>query len=806
MRSFAHRLKALLFFILFSSAAFSQKTISSGKQLFDYNWKFQAGDHSQFSSATYNDENWRQLDLPHDWSIEGNTNRLHLMGNDGGYYPAGIGWYRKTFDVPATFKGKRVSIYFEGVYMNAEVFLNGKSLGMHPYGYTSFSYELTPYLIPGAKNQLSIRVDNSMQKNCRWYSGSGIYRHVWLSVSDELHIPQWGVSISTPEITGEKAVIEVKTVLNNTSTASRKATLITQLTAKVSGKKAGNASIELTLAPGEKRTVTQRILVQRPLLWEVEKPHLYTASVQVKQGNKVVDQSQHDFGIRTIAFSADKGFQLNGKTIKLNGGCVHHDNGLLGAAAFDRAEKRKAELLKAAGFNAVRTAHNPPSEAFLDACDQLGLLVIDESFDGWRTAKTKYDYASIFDAWWERDIEAMVKRDINHPSIILWSIGNEIIERKEPSAVETAKMLAEAVRKLDPTRPVTSAMTTWDSDWELFDPLMAAHDVAGYNYQLHRAPADHKRVPSRIIVQTESYPRDAFANWQLVQQNPYIIGDFVWTAIDYLGESGIGRYFYKGETPGEHYERDIYPWHGAYCGDIDLLGWRKPISHYRDLLYNKQKKLYMAVKEPNHYLGEIKETMWSVWPTWESWTWPGYEGKNIEVDIYSRYPMVRLYLNDSLIAERTITEKDGYRTTIALPYANGKLRLAGVVNGKEVEETRLITAGTPASVKLIADRKMIHADGQDLSFVAVEITDKEGNIDPNASRQLNFDLTGAGTIIATGSANLQDSISYTALQRMSWKGRAMVVIKSGKEAGEGTLTVRSEGLAPASIKITMQKK
>ncbi len=268
----------------------------------------------------------------------------------------------------------------------------------------------------------------------------------------------------------------------------------------------------------------------------------------------------------------------------MNGGCVHHDNGCLGAAAFNRAEERRVELLKSAGFNAIRTSHNPPSEAFLDACDRLGMMVIDESFDGWKEQKTPYDYAKVFDAWWQRDLESMVLRDRNHPSIIMWSTGNEIIERKKPEAVETAKMLANCIRTIDPTRPVTSAMTTWDNDWEIFDTLFAAHDIGGYNYQLHRAESDHRRVPSRVIVQTESFPRDAFANWKMVQSNNYIIGDFVWTALDYLGESGIGRWYYPGETPGEHWENDFFPWHGAYCGDIDLTGWRKPISHYRNIL------------------------------------------------------------------------------------------------------------------------------------------------------------------------------------------------------------------------------
>ena len=413
----------------------------------------------------------------------------------------------------------------------------------------------------------------------------------------------------------------------------------------------GSNELKVDLTAGSEKEISQNIKIKNPLLWSSETPNLYLAQIQIIQDNKTIDITQNSFGIRSLKFSSKNGFHLNGKMVKLNGGCVHHDNGCLGAAAYDRAEERKVELLKSAGFNAVRTSHNPPSEAFLNACDKLGLMVIDESFDCWRESKNPYDYARFFDKWWQRDLESMVKRDRNHPSIIMWSTGNEIIERKKPEAVKTAKMLADYIHKLDKTRPVTSAMTTWDNDWEIFDPLMAAHDVCGYNYQMQRAPSDHERIPSRIIVQTESYPKDAFYNWNMVQNHDYIIGDFVWTAIDYLGESGIGRYFYPGEPEGEHWQRDFFPWHGAYCGDIDLTGWRKPISHYRNILWNDDENLYMAVKEPNPDSGEIKLTSWSVWPAWESWTWPGHEGKEIQVEVYSKYPSVRLYLNDKLIGE-----------------------------------------------------------------------------------------------------------------------------------------------------------
>jgi len=658
------------------------------KLLFDHNWKFISGDYLAASTNDYNDNNWRNIDLPHDWSIEGKLDPNNSTGGGGGYFPAGIGWYRKKLYVPSAWAGKSVSIYFEGVYMNSEVYINGKSLGVHPYGYTSFYYDLTPYLNFDKENIISVRVDNSQQTNCRWYSGSGIYRHVWLLVTYPIHIGHWGVAITTPEISSEKATVQVKTLVKNETDSQQSVVLSSQLTDKNS-KSAGNSQVKVELQANNEKEVVQTITVDNPLLWSPQTPNLYQALIKVTQGSKTIDMTDTTFGIRSIKFSTDSGFQLNGETVILNGGCVHHDNGCLGAAAYDRAEERRVELLKSAGFNAVRTSHNPPSEAFLDACDRLGLLVMDESFDCWRESKTPYDYARFFDEWWKRDLESMVLRDRNHPSVIIWSTGNEIIERTKPEAVETAKKLANCIRQIDPTRPVSSAMTTWNQGWDIFDPLMAAHDICGYNYQLQRAASDHERVPSRIIVNTESYPRNAFYIWDIVQSNSYIIGDFVWTAMDYLGESGIGRYYYPGEPEGEHWQGDFFPWHGAYCGDIDLIGWRKPISHYRNLLYNNTEKLYMAVREPNPDKGEIKETGWSVWPTWESWTLPGYEGKDIQVEVYSKYPKVRLYLNDKLIGEQPTTREQKYKATFTLPYAPGVLRAVGVKENNELESSIL---------------------------------------------------------------------------------------------------------------------
>lgn len=771
------------------------------KQLFNDGWKFRPGDESGASAVSFDDASWRTLTLPHDWSVEYDFDEKESSGNDGGYVVTGIGWYRKTFQVPGTVAGKRLALYFEGVYMNSEVFVNGQSVGVRPYGYSSFMYDVTPYIKVGEKNVVAVRVDNSKQKNCRWYSGSGIYRHVWLVTTDALHIAHWGTFITTPQVTEGQATVQVSVKVKNETETGKQATVSVSLMKE--GVEVAKGSAPVSVASQKEHTAVIALEVKNPQLWSPDSPSLYEAKVQIEEDGLVKDETTESFGIRTFTYNAADGFRLNGRPVLLNGGCVHHDNGVLGAKSFDAAEARKVKLLKEAGFNAVRTSHNLPSEAFLHECDRQGLLVIDEAFDGWRDAKTKYDYSTIFDQWWQQDVDAMVLRDRNHPSIFCWSIGNEVIERKKLEVVTTAKKLADRIRMNDATRPVTSALASWDADWEIYDPLAAQHDIVGYNYMIHKSEGDHERVPHRVMMQTESYPRDAFTNWTKVNDYPYIIGDFVWTALDYLGEAGIGRFYYKGESEGEHYHRNQYPWHGAYCGDIDLTGWRKPISHYRDMLYNADRKLYLAVKEPSGYYGEIKETQWSVWPTWESWNWPGHEGKNIEVEVYSRYPRVQLFLNGRPMGEQAVSRDTQFKAVFAMNYEPGTLRAVGLdESGKVQEEMILSTVGEPAQIRLTADKREMKADGQDLVYVVVEVLDKEGRVMPIADNRLQFTIRGAGVIEATGSADLKDSEAYINTSRKVWKGRAVAVIRSTVKKGKITLKATSPGLTSASVVLT----
>ncbi len=770
----------LISFLLTLATVF---TPGSGKVLFDKSWSFSLDGGEP-----------KTVNLPHDWSIEGEMKADNPMGNESGYYPAGIGVYKNSLTLESV--PECLGLYFEGCYQNAEVYVNGSLAGSHHYGYTAFNVDITKFVKPGA-NDIEVRVDNSSQPNCRWYSGSGIYRHVWLKASAGVHIKQWGTYITTPEVSASKATVRFETMVQNETARPENVTCEFKFAGKT-------ASSSASVAAGGESKIVVEAVIDSPRLWSPEHPEMYEAEITLVKGDgTLLDSNVESFGIRTISWSAEDGFVLNGKSIDINGGCVHHDNGILGAAAFDAAEYRRVKLLKEAGFTAIRTSHNPPSEAFLAACDELGLLVVDEAFDGWRKAKLKGDYSIHFDDDWQKDLDAMVLRDRNHPSVISWSIGNEVYERKELQMLTTAMKLAGRCHELDPTRPVTEGLASWDRDWEIYDPLIAVHDIAGYNYLINKAEGDHARLPERVIWQTESYPCDAFKNWELVNDKSYILGDFVWTAVDYLGESSIGRWFYDGETPGPHYGIILFPWHGAYCGDIDLTGWRKPISHYRELLYSPEtaSPVYLAVREPDGFYGKINLTSWAVWPTWESWTWEGWEGKDIEVEVISRLDAVRLYLNGKLIGEKPTTRAEEFKAVFKIPYEPGTLRAVGVKNGVEVNEQILETASAPASIRLTADKKTLVRDGQDLSFVTVEILDKKGRVVPEAKVPLEFTVKGAGSLAAAGNANLQDVDSTMDSVHNTWKGRALAVVRASEDKGTITLTVKSAGLKPASLVI-----
>ena len=759
-------------------------------QLFDFGWQFTHNGTTQ------------TVDLPHDWDIfEGPNSGQGTTGTGGGWFEAGKGEYRKEFRVESLeLRDKLVKLHFEGVYQKAEVYVNGQRAGQHHYGYTPFTVDVTPYINKDKKqaNEVVVKVDNSQQPNCRWYSGSGIYRHVWLETMPALHIAENGVFVTTPEVSADKARVQVDVTVQNESQADRNATVVV-----------GGAQLMVAVKAGESKTVTTTLFVNNPRLWSPESPTLYEAKVELKEAGNVIDNATARYGIRSFSFDAENGFVLNGQKVLINGACVHHDDGVLGAMAFDDAEIRKVRQMKEAGFNLIRTSHNPTTRAFLDACDSIGMLVIDEAFDGWRTQKNPYDYSTVIDSCFRQDIHAMVLRDRNHPSVISWSIGNEVIERKDIRVVYTARQMKKAIHELDTTRPVTEALCAWDRDWEIYDPHAEVLDVAGYNYMIFKHASDHERDPKRVIWQTESYPRDVFRNWAVVNDFPYVVGDIVWTGLDYLGESGIGRNYYKGEREGESWIEGGQPeWHGAPCGDVDITGWRKPISHYREMLWNLtpnpspkgEGSIYLCAKEPNGYHGEIKTTMWSVWPTWESWTWPSWEGKPVEVEVYTHQPEVKLYLNDQLIGTKQVSRDTEFKAVFSVPYKAGTLRAEA--GGESVT---MKTAGEPARLRLTPDRTVMTADGQSLTFVTVEVLDKQGTLVPEAAIDCEATVKGAGKLLAFASADLKDTEPYTSSHVKTWKGRALLVVRSTQKGGSVNVSIKS-ALPTTSLTLRSIKK
>jgi beta-galactosidase len=767
------------------------------------NWHFYLGELEWGRWGKHDYSTWRLLDLPHDWSIELPRDPKNVTGDSGGWFPMGIGWYQKYLEINPEWRGQKIFIEFEGVYMNAEIWLNQHFLGRHPYGYTPYTLDLTPYIDWDGENSIKVLVDNSHQLNSRWYSGSGIYRPVWLIAADPVHVACWGVSVTTPQVSAESATVRIGTEVKNESDTAQTVSLKTRIVA-ADGLTVASLEAESKIENGSRFQFQQEAAVYNPKLWSLDSPNLYQVETEIFVNGKITDTETTVFGIRKIEFSAEKGFLLNGVPTLLKGGCVHHDNGILGAASYARSEARKVELHKASGFNAIRCAHNPPSPAFLEACDRLGMLVIDEAFDCWRDGKNNGDYHVAFDDWWQRDLDAMLLRDRNHPSIILWSIGNELIERGRVDGYKIARRLAEHVRAVDPTRPVTAAICgSWQGEpWTIMDESFAALDAGGYNYAWKEYRPDSARLPQRIMMGTESFALEAFENWQAVEEIPAVIGDFVWTSQDYLGESGIGRVHFEGE---KFPFLGGYPWHQAYCGDLDLCGFKRPQSYYRDMLWHTDPRVYIAV-HPNY--PEDKKpgvTLWGWQDVRHSWNWEGHEGETFKVEIYSNCDEVELFLDDRSLGRKPCSRAEKFRADFEVSYHPGTLRAAGYVSAKPVTEQILATTGAPARIKLTADRSVIKADGFDLCYITVEVTDEAGRLHPTADNNIYFTSKGAGNILAVGSANPVSEEMYVGNQRKVYRGRALVAVKSTDQAGEIRLTAHADGLDGMVIIIKTEK-
>jgi beta-galactosidase len=835
-----------------SPTSASHSVNAQRERRFDDSWRFRSGDYSGAENPSFNDLGWRRIDLPHDWSIEdlpshpestgeaavwedcgcpaevGPFSRLRSEGKGAtGWVLGGVGWYRKSFATPKLVEDGRVELLFDGVYMNADVWINGHHLGHHPYGYTGFAYDITSHL-QERENVVAVRVNNN-GKNSRWYSGSGIYRHVWLTVTGNLYVPLWGVHVAAAEVSRDSANLSVSVRVANQGQTSRDVRIqLRILDPNGSVSKYSEAKQQVPLE-GEVE-VQLNTIVDRPKLWSPATPYMYSAEVEVLFENRTVDQISTNFGIRKIAVDAVQGLRINDEPLKLRGGCLHHDNGVLGSVAIDRAEERRVELMKANGFNAIRCSHNPPSPAFLAACDRLGVLVIDEAFDMWETAKNPEDYHLNFKEWWQPDLDAMVLRDRNHPSVVFWSIGNEVPERADPAGVVIAKRLIERVRKLDSTRPITMAVPFFfeflsgsgkPRPWSDTDAAFQYLDVCGYNYEWRKYESDHARQPMRVMVGTESLPIQASEIWEIVNKCPFVLGDFVWTGMDYLGEAGIGAARLTPRPnpmapppalpeipagldlpfpPDTSFVKTDFPWFNAYCGDFDLIGNKKPQSYFRDVVWGRS-KLEMAVQRALPDGRKEQVTAWGWFDELRSWTWPGEEDLLVTVRVYSTGDQVRLLLNGKEVGNAGVSTKTKLTAEFSVPYAPGELKAIALKDGNPIAELNFKTTGTPYRITLLPDRSELKRDRNDLSYVMVHIEDKEGNEAPDAVAEVIFDVVGAGELAAVGNANPKEMASFRRPRRRTFHGKCLAIVRPTGTRGLITVQARSEGLLPASTEI-----
>ena len=801
--------KFLILLVAIIPAIFSCTQQRTNREInFNANWKFIRADVENAEQPSFDDSNWRTLDLPHDYSIEdlpakegvkqiGPFSEESEGGISTGHVVGGTAWYRKHFTLDKADEGKVIKILFDGVYMNADVWLNGHHLGNHPYGYTAFAYDLTPHLNPaGQDNVLAVQVKNE-GKNSRWYSGSGIYRDVTLVKTGKVFIPVWGIAVTTPEVSNEKANVNFKINIANPANETGKLVVSTTIKSPVNQTEI-KAITTIDPFTGNTALAEQKFEIGQPALWSPETPNLYEAVTEVSLNGKVMDKYSTTFGIRSIEFSAEKGFLLNGQPVELKGGCLHHDNGALGAATFHTAEYRRVKIMKENGFNAVRTAHNPPSKTFLDACDQLGMLVIDESFDHWQKPKNPQDYNLYFDQWWEKDIEAMVKRDRNHPSVIIWSVGNEIQERADSSGLEIFRKLREKVLEFDKTRPVTQAVCSfWDNPgktWEDTEPVFALMDVHSYNYQWKQYEPDHEKFPDRIMIGSESIALEAFENWQQVEKHPFVIGDFVWTGMDHLGESGIGSSKLDNDTTKF---LPPWPWFINNSGDISILGFKKPQMFYRDVIW-RNSDLEMLVHYPIPDGRKEIVSFWG-WPNnWKSWNWKGYEGTPLQVSVYSRCDEVRLELNGEVIGAKKVSEETKLTAQFEVPYQPGELAAIGLNDGKEVVRQLLKTTGKPAQLKISAEENTFPGIKTDLVYFNIEVLDENGLLVPIAEIPVEFEISGGGKLQAVASENPKEMQSFQQPRVKTYRGKGQLILRLDETGSEIQVTAKSEGLLPGT--------
>ena len=774
-------------------------------QDFDAGWLFSKGDFASAMMPAFDDGDWRTLNVPHDWSIEGPFSADYGSGN--GFAPGGLGWYRKHFQPAAAQKDKRVAIEFDGVYDNSEVWINGQFVGARPYGYIGFQYDLTPYLKWDADNVVAVRVDHSRFADSRFYTGSGIYRNVRLTITDKQHIAHWGTSVTTPKIKKDSATVRVETTIENNYADKRKFSLQTDIVAP-DGTIVASVTTAKSAAGNSVQTLAQELKISQPQLWSLAAPSLYTVKSRVKSGETIVDETETPFGIRTATFDANKGFFLNGVSTKLKGVCIHHDAGSLGAAVPDEVLARRLRLLKEIGVNAIRTSHNPPDPELLSLCDRMGFLVMDEAFDEFTPSKNKwvvgwnagvasrFGYGEVFAQWSVTDIQDMVRRDRNHPSIILWSIGNEIDYANDPFSdpvlgedyhpenppakdlVKCAAPLVAAVKALDHTRPATAALATVKMSNVVGLPELL--DAAGYNYQEARYADDHKQFPKRIIYGSENSHQ--YGAWRAVETNNYISGQFLWTGIDYLGEARA------------------WPVRASGAGLFDLCGFKKPLGWFRQSLWSDQPMVYLCAT--NQSSSETNSEGRHGFGGEEKWNWPANSTETVLC--FANCPEVTLTLNGKIIGTKKLSEAINGILSWQVPFEPGTLKAVGRANGQVVCAYALKTAGSPSRIELLPDATELRANGKDICHVEFRIVDANGVRVPDAEPEVKFAMIGSAKIIGIGNGDLSNSENCQGETHRAFQGRGLAILQAATIPGGITLKATAPGLEPASV--TLQSR
>lgn len=772
-------------------------------------WRFHAGEATGAERSAFDDQAWLRVAVPHDFSIMDKADGSPpfaanaISGQDSGYLPGGIGWYRRQLTLTPAEASRIVRLNFEAVYMDADIWVNGEHLKKHRYGYTAFTVDLTGKVRAG-DNTIVVRVDHA-DPSSRWYAGSGLIRPVALEILNPIHIEPESVFVTTPVATEDRGVVSVNAAITNRSGRTQSAEWVARVVA-ASGETVAEARQTHAVAAGARAEPSLELAVPRPRLWSPDSPNLYMLVQEIRIDGATVDERHTRFGMRTISLDAANGLRINDQSVLLRGGNIHHDNYMIGAAGAPDAEARKVALMKAAGYNAIRSAHNPASQATLDAADELGMLVINEAFDSWNKSKKPQDYSRFFAEDWEKDIDSMVVSGRNHPSVLFWSIGNEIPEDGSPEGVETGRSLAERVRSLDPTRPVTQGI---NADPPRSTNQAAVLDVVGYNYHAHIFAEEHGRLPKLTMYTSESVPKDLFSYWHTVETMPWVIGDFVWTAVDYLGEAGIGWMGYSQDWQklGPH------PWHLAYCGEIDATGRMRPAAYYRQVVWKtgttpisafvRQPKGTEDLPDRHLYPIEPPHLDWSLDDVHPSWTWPGQEGKRQEVVVYSEFPEVELFLNGKSLGRKPVGQDSEYKASYQVPYTPGRLLAVGYRGEHEAGRWELRTAGRPAVAVASVDRQQLNANGEDLAYVTVELHDADGTpvYARNDDRQVRVRVTGAGMLAGIGNGNPIDVSSFQSGERKTFHGRVVAVIRAGTLAGPIVIDIDAEGLPSRQLRL-----